>query len=118
MKYRTEIVSGAWGAAAGAIILAILGFTWFGWITGGTAEKMAQERADSAVVAALTPICIEKFKESEQAAQNLEALKKISYSWERGTFVEKGGWATFPGNDKPNSDVARACADALSKQKL
>ena len=49
------------------------------------------------------------------AAVNLAALKKINYVWEQGSYVEKGGWATMPGSDKPNSEVARACAEVLSK---
>jgi hypothetical protein len=32
------------------------GFTWRGWMTTGTANKLADERADSAVVAVLTPL--------------------------------------------------------------
>lgn len=103
------------GAVGGAIALAIVGFTWFGWVGSGTAERMAKERADAAVLAALTPICVEKFKESTDADKNLAALRKIDLYWERGSFVEKGGWATFPGSDKPNSEVARACAETLNK---
>lgn len=29
-------------------------------------------------------------------------------SWKRDSFVEKGGWATFPGAAEPNRDVAEA----------
>ena len=49
-----------WGAVAGAIALAIVGFSWGGWVTGGTAETLARNSAATAVVAALTPICVEK----------------------------------------------------------
>ena len=45
------------GAAGGAIALAIVGFMWGGWVTGGTAEQTARTRADAAVVTALAPIC-------------------------------------------------------------
>jgi hypothetical protein len=30
-----------WGAAAGAISLAVVGFNWGGWVNGRTAEKLA-----------------------------------------------------------------------------
>ena len=46
-----------WGAVGGAIALAIVGFSYGGWVTGGTAQQMAQQRSDAAVVAALAPIC-------------------------------------------------------------
>jgi len=66
-------------------------------MTTGTANKLADQRADSAVVAILTPICVEKFQQSGDVIANLAALRKISSSWEQGNFIEKGGWATRPG---------------------
>jgi len=104
-----------WGAAVGAIALAIVGFNWGGWVTGGTAEKMAAGRADTAIVSTLTPICVAQFQESPDAAVKLAALKEIK-SWEQGEYVGKGGWATMPGSTaEPNRDVATACAEQLNK---
>src|SRR5687767_4662112 len=34
-----------YGAACGAIGLAVVGFSWGGWVTGGTARTMAAEQA-------------------------------------------------------------------------
>ena len=31
-----------------------------------------------------------------------------------GSIIEKGGWATMPGNDSPNSAVVTACAERLA----
>src|SRR6266699_2802650 len=90
MQVPSETKPALWGAAGGAIALAIVGFTWGGWMTTGTANKLADQRADSAVVAILTPICVDKFRQSGDAIVNLAALKKISSSWEQGNFVEKG----------------------------
>jgi hypothetical protein len=118
MKLPAQTAPALWGAAGGAALIALLGFTWFGWVTSSTAQRTAKEQTDAALVQALTPVCIEKFKESADAAKNFEALKKIEYSWEKSTFIEKGGWATPPGADKPNSALASACAEALGKQKL
>lgn len=115
MKFPPETKPALWGVVGGAVALAIYGFTWGGWVTGSTAEKAAKQRAETAVVAALTPFCIAKFKQGADSAVHLAALKKINYAGEQGTYVEKGGWATLPGSDKPNSDVARACAEALGK---
>ena len=117
MQVPSETKPALWGAAGGAVALAIVGFTWGGWMTTGTANKLADERADSAVVAVLTPICVEKFQQSGDAVANLAALKKISSSWEQGNFIEKGGWATMPGSTEPDSAVARACAETLGKEK-
>src|SRR5581483_5449477 len=50
------------GAAAGAVATLIVGFYWGGWVTGGTARDMVQRASTSAVVAALSPICVDKFQ--------------------------------------------------------
>ncbi len=102
------------GAVLGAVVLAFVGFKWGGWVTGGTAEKQATERADSAVAMALAPVCVDKFKHAPDAATQLTSLQKLSPYEQRG-FVEKGGWATPAGSDKANVSVARACADTLAK---
>ena len=109
--------SALWGAAAGAIALAIVGFSWGGWVTGGTAETLAKNRAATAVVAALTPICVEKFRQAADASANLVEMKKATYAWDQSKYVEKGGWATMPGSTEPNSAVAKACAESLGSEK-
>ena len=40
-----KIKLGSWSAVGGAIGLAIVGFNWGGWVTGGAAEAMAKQRA-------------------------------------------------------------------------
>jgi len=115
MKLPAQLAPALWGAAGGALVLAALGFTWFGWVGPGTAHTKATARVNAAVVAVLTPICLEKFRASDDAPARLAALKKLKY-WEKAEFVEKGGWATFAGMEKPNTDVARACATAIEEQ--
>ena len=95
--------------------MAIVGFSWGGWVTGGRAETDATQRANGAVVAALAPVCVENFQRTADAPVNLIALKKVD-SWSQGDFVEKGGWATMPGSHTPEqvSAVAKACALLLA----
>jgi hypothetical protein len=102
-----------WGAAAGAAALAIVGFTWGGWVTGSNAEAMTLKRSQAAVVAVLTPICIERFQGNTNAPANLVALKNIGQSWSRRDYIVSGGWATF-GQSRP-FELAEACAEALNK---
>jgi len=102
-----------WGGIAGAIAISVIGFSQFGWTLGSTAERMAKERAQSAVVEALTPICVEKFQHQADASAKLAEFSKIS-TWDRRSIIEKGGWATIPGADAPNSAVATACAEQLA----
>ena len=98
----------AWGAIGGAIAAIIIGFAWGGWVTGGTAAKMETASAETAVVGALTPLCVAK---AEQQPEQLVLLKKES-SWSRGDFVTKAGWVANV-NEKYRSAVATACASAL-----
>jgi hypothetical protein len=107
----------AWGAVFGGVALAIVGFSWFGWMLGATAERMAVARADTAVIAGLVPVCVDRFRQQPDAAAALNRLKQTS-SWQRQDLVERGGWATMPGNDRPNSGLARACAETLSNLTL
>jgi hypothetical protein len=104
------------GAAVGAVGTMIMGFNWGGWSVESTSAKRADEASRSAVVAVLAPICVDKFQHSADATNNLVQLKKVS-TYMQGGFVEKGGWATSPGSDKPNSAVAQACATLLENLK-
>ena len=113
MKLTPKVESTLWGAVGGAAVLAFVGFTFGGWVTGGKANELAQQKADKAVVAVLAPICVDKFRHAKNAVENLGKLNAISYSWEKGTYVSQGGWATLPGNTEPNSAVAQACAEML-----
>ena len=101
------------GIAIGAVASIVIGFSWGGWTTGGAANRLAVERADTAVVAALTPICVEKFLQNSDANANLAVLQKISTSWEQGDYLQKGGWATQPGATSSDYHLARACAEKL-----
>jgi hypothetical protein len=115
MKFPIETKPALWGVAGGAIALAIVGFSWGGWVTGGKAEATAVQRVNDAVVLALAPVCVEQFKHASDVSANLAALKKID-SWSQGEFVEKGGWASVPGSNTPAqvSAVAKACASLLT----
>jgi hypothetical protein len=94
MKIHPGVKPAVWGAVAGAIALVVVGFSQLGWTLGSTAEKMATQRADTAVSAALAPICVERFQQQTDAAAKLVAFNKVSSSWDRRSLIEKGGWAT------------------------
>ncbi|MDH3472735.1 MAG: hypothetical protein OEM59_03495 [Rhodospirillales bacterium] len=106
---------GLQGAAVGAVALAIVGFSWGGWVTGGTAEKMAAAQAKLEVVAALVPICLEQSRQDPQAVATLAQLKDTS-SYQRSDMLMKAGWATMPGSSDPNRFVAKACMEKLATQ--
>jgi hypothetical protein len=117
MQVPSELKPVCWGVAGGAVALWAVGFTWGGWTTAGTAETQAKQRADKAVVAALAPICASQFQHHADASKNFAELQKVS-SWQQGSFVEKGGWATMPGSSSADPAVASACAALLRAPKL
>jgi hypothetical protein len=115
MKVPVETVPALWGAAGGAVALAIIGFNWGGWTTASKAESAALTRVNDAVVLALAPVCVDKFQRAGDATTNLASLRRVEV-WSQGEFVEKGGWATVPGSHSVDrlSAVAKACAGLLA----
>ncbi len=103
-----------WSCVACIVLTMIIGFTLGGWVTGGTAQDMAEESAEKAVVDRLAAICIAQFKQDPEKDKKLEELEKTD-SWERGSYVEKQDWATMPGKKEPNRKVAEKCAKLLMK---
>ena len=100
------------GAALGAFATLGIGFSWGGFMLGSTAKTWVDSAANSAVIAAIAPICVDQFQRSADAANNLTALKKTD-SWQQAAYVEKGGWAVMPGSKAADSGVSQACAAAI-----
>jgi hypothetical protein len=110
MKPETgrKVKFGVWGFICGAVITMIIGFGWGGWSTAGTTQKMG----DEAVLASQAAICVAQFMKQPNHEGKLKELEKLS-SWERGEFIEKGGWDKMPGQEKAGSYVAKACAKGI-----
>src|SRR2546421_3957116 len=56
MKVHPGVKPAVWGAVVGAVAFTVVGFSSLGWTLGSTAEKMATQRAETAVVAKASPI--------------------------------------------------------------
>jgi hypothetical protein len=108
-----KIKTGLFGAAGGAIALAIVGFNWGGWVTAGSAQAMAKEVAADAVAARLGSICVAQLNRDAAKSRKLEEMKDKD-AWDKGKFIETQSWAIMPGEQKPESGVADACAKQLS----
>ena len=100
------------GAVGGAIVITIAGFSWLGWVTGGTAQQEATEMADAAVNDRLAKICVYQFGKDPEKDLKLEELKGKS-SWNRGDYLKNQGWGTMPGEEEPDHGVAEKCAELL-----
>ena len=99
------------GAAAGAVATMFVGFYWGGWSLGSTADKMAKERSELAVIAALAPVCADKFRALPDAHAKQAALSKIE-SWKRRDEFPKE-FVTLPGQSYPSSGLVDACYTVL-----
>jgi hypothetical protein len=93
----------------------IIGFGWGGWHLGSTVKEMVQTASETAKIAALAPICADKFQQAAKADNKLIVDLKAVSSWKRDSYLREAGWATFPGGAEPDSKVADACVDLLSE---
>ena len=101
-----------WGMAVGSIVLLIVIFS-AGWVvTSSSAKAEAKEMAENAVIDRLVPISVAQFMKDPNREERLKELKKLS-SWKRADYVKEQGWATMPGEKKPDRDVADGCARRL-----
>ena len=99
------------GAAVGAVATILVGFSWGGWSLGSTADKMAKQRSELAVVTALAPVCADKFRALPDAEAKQVAISKVD-SWKRRDEIPKE-FVTLPGESYPNSALADACYTLL-----
>jgi hypothetical protein len=88
-----------------------VGFYWGGWSLGSTADKMAKERSELAVIAALAPVCADKFRALPDALAKQAGLSKIE-SWKRRDEFPKE-FVTLPGESYPSSALVDACSTLL-----
>lgn len=102
-----------WSCVASMIITMVVGFTWGGWVTGGTARAMAAVTGEDAVVKRLAPICVSQFNEEPEKDRKLAEMNEIS-AWQRTDYVSKQGWATMPGEQEYDRGVASECARLLT----
>jgi hypothetical protein len=89
----------------------VFGFYWGGWSLGSTADKMAKERSELAVVAALAPVCADKYRALPDAEAKQVAISKVE-SWKRRDEFPKE-FVTLPGESYPNSALVEACYTLL-----
>jgi hypothetical protein len=108
------------GIGIGFVLTVAVGFNWagagFGWVTGGTAERMANNRAETAVIAVLAPICAEKFLAQPDIAAKKTAFEKVE-SWKRRDELAKD-WTTLPGASYQSSDLVDACSAEILKPRV
>ena len=114
--YRASKTTLFWSCAGCAVATMIVGFGWGGWVTGGTADKMSAAAATTARAELAATMCVSRFMSGTDMVAQLAALK-ASNSWNRDDLLEKGGWTTLPGAEKPIQGAADLCAKRLLEAK-
>jgi hypothetical protein len=115
-SYRASKSTLFWSCAGCAVATMIVGFTWGGWVTGGTAEKMSGAAASTARAELAAVMCVNRFMGGPDAIGQLAALK-ASNSWNRDDLLDKAGWTTLPGTEKPIQGAAALCVQRLLEVK-
>jgi hypothetical protein len=105
---------GAWSFVIGSLVTIILGFGWGGWTTTSGVDRISLDRSQTAVTAALVPVCLEKSRADRAGGKKLDALRAMTSSYEQRDAVLKDGWASV-GAAEGNRDVAEACVSQLLK---
>ena len=103
---------GIYGALIGAVFVGVVGFTWGGWVTGGTANDRAMAMSRDDVVASMVPVCLDMARSDPARADKLATIRAAS-TYQRRDALMAAGWATMPGTDAPDRDIAQACLMAL-----
>ena len=98
-----------WNIVAGAVLAIAVLFGTGMVMFSNSAQQLADTRSSTAVVEALTPFCVANANNDPLFSERVAELDSGS-SYSRGSKVEDYGWATLPGSERPNRDVARACA--------
>jgi len=101
-----------YGALVGAVVVAILGFTAGGWVTGASANKMARVMAGDKVTEAMVPVCLDMAATDPERVEKMASIQEAN-GYSRRKAIMDTGWATPPGATSPDSDLARACIDEL-----
>jgi hypothetical protein len=107
-----------WSCIGSVAVALIAGFTWGGWVTGGTARDMAQDAGDQSRYELASTICADRFMAATNAKAQLTALQAIDSSYQQRQFIDEGGWATMPGQDKGARQTSELCAAVLDKLEL
>ena len=114
--YRPSKTLWLWSLVGASALTMTIGFTWGGWTTSGRARVMTDIAVRDARADLVASVCVHNFVTAGDAQENLRALQAKS-SWQRGDFINEGGWAKVAGIDETVTNAADVCADELMKMK-
>ncbi len=107
-----------WSCIGSVVVALVVGFTWGGWVTGGTARGMAATAGEESRYDLASVICVERFLAAPDARAQLTELKAIDSSYRQRQFIEEGGWAVMPEREQAARQAADLCARVLANLEL
>ena len=105
-----------WGVVVGVVGCWLILAYGFGWMSAAAAAKMSTQKAQDAVVAYATPVCVARFERQPNAVEAWKTLKKTD-EWNQGDLVVKDGWVAEP-SQKLDSNTANAVANSCATKIL
>jgi hypothetical protein len=127
-QYRPSKKVLFWACAGSVIAAMVVGFSWGGWVTGGSALAMADKAAAQARQELAAVVCVDRFMAAPDAGVQLTALQEMKSSYTQGQFVQDGGWAIMPVSSSAESSssasstdhrkAAGLCAEELAKREI
>jgi hypothetical protein len=127
-QYRASKAALFWACAGCVVVATVVGFTWGGWMTGGSAQDMADKAAASARQELAAVVCVDRFMAAPDAGVQLTALQAMTSPRAQGQFVQDGGWAIVPvsssavpsksASSTDDRKAAALCAEELAKREM
>jgi hypothetical protein len=114
IEYRPTKEHVVWIGVGCIVATLVAGFGLGGWVTGGTAQRMADEAAAASRHQLAAAVCADHFMRAADARARLAKLQALEW-WARDEHVRDGGWATMPGEKEADSVVAQLCATRLAE---
>jgi len=104
----------AWGAAGASALTMVVGFTFGGWVTGGTSDRLVGEARIAAQTEVAAAVCAANFREIPTAREQHAELVALNATRQR-QFVIDRSWAQVPGAEGVSRAAAELCARKISQ---
>jgi hypothetical protein len=111
--YQPTKAALGWAAAGAVVVTVAVGFTVGGWVTGGTAQQMANQAAANAHAQLAAAVCVERFLGMETARDKHQQLVSVS-GFRQRQLVENAEWAILPGGEGLGRQAATLCAEQIA----
>jgi hypothetical protein len=115
--YQASKAAVVWACVGSVAATWFVGFVVAGWVTEGTAAKLAEQAADKARIELAAAVCVDRFMNAPEAVKRRAALEQESY-WKRPDLIEAGGWTKLPGVAEPVDGLATECASRIIEAKV